>query len=232
MRLPQRLVLLLALLLAGCEQVRFEQVPGGPYRACESVWVGDWSVIEPEADAESEALDLVLRVEADCAVFHSLVFKDGAWSREERLPDGDSFKIVFSSTSKHQILGFVASTSDADGEKRPSLAAVWTQQGDAIDIAWPDVRKSAQLLVDSTDYAGTVTRSVLRDVLRRDGLTYHMMNVEFSGTSEVLARLLDQEEILETPSLRLTRIPAEEQARLDPLLRAAIEAADRADAAE
>lgn len=224
LRLPP---LLAALFLAGCGEVRFEQIPGGPYRACEPSWVGDWSVIEFETDSGSEAVDSVLRVEAECAAFHLLAFKDGAWILEEDVSD-----IVFSSTSKHRIIGFVAPISGTDEEKISPLVAVWTQQDDAIDIALPDVRKSAQLLVDRTDYAGTVTRSVLRDVQYRDGFTYHIMNVEFSGTSEALARLLDQEEILEAPSIRLIRIPAEEQARLDPLLRAAIKAADRADVVE
>jgi hypothetical protein len=231
MRLPQRLVLLLAaLLLAGCEQVRFEQIPGGPYRTCEPAWIGDWSLTSLDPDSESADEISVLRVEADCAAFQVLIFKDGAWIREDRFPD-DELKIVFSRTTQHRILGLVSPTPDAD-EENTALVAIWTQQGDAIDIAWPDVRKSAELLVHSTDYAGTITRRPLGDVKPRNGVAHHIMNVDFSGTRKQLARLLDREEILDAPSLRLTRITAEEQARLDPLLRAAIDAADRADAAE
>lgn len=232
MRLPQRLALLLAaLLLTACEQVRFEQIPGGPYRACEPVWVGDWAMTDIDVESTSTTDTSVLRVDDDCTSFHVLTIKDGAWIREERYPD-DEVGIVFSNTSKHRVLGFVSTEINAAEEKDPVLAAVWTLQSDSIDIALPDAQKSAELLVRSTAYSGTVTRRRLSDVKSRNGFGHHALNVYFSGTSEDLARLLDQEEILDTPSLRLTRIPAEERARLDPLLRAAIEAADQADVAE
>lgn len=136
-------VVLAVCLLAGCEQTRFESLPGEQIESCDPRWVGNWRFVSFEDDDEDDVVHV--SINADCTEVRTI--EEG---KQEDLGATLRFARVGNLAIIATMLDEDSPKADGDEAKRPPGYHYFRYQvrRDRITLYDVDHRRVAHWLID------------------------------------------------------------------------------------